>query len=506
MGYKVIVILIVSVSVSVSLGMPCVQAAEPTEALTIRLVHPEQQLERLIALFKGARVPHPAAALAAWKRARREFKGLAKASEAAIAALNPGMIRELRNFDGGQVGLGIDPVHGRLRWYVVAPRDDGALAAFTTAMALTDGGTDAPYRDVPVDRLGRPGAPLSLRVPGKLAIAGAREDLPSALQAVDLLDQAKNADDGESGWIVKFNPEALPLVGSDLSRQIIEAIRASGWRTLEGKTGIEGETVEVAMTGEAKVALKGPIIEANWLDWIPASEIIAAGVFSIDASPEAWDARFAWADRVERAAPANATLAPLRTRLTLLSFGTGIQPEVDLFPQVRGLTAFATADQNGELAAIVLALHVADAQIAERLATRFVPRLASALGKAKLEPRPEGGLVLGEIWNQPIVMVQRDATLLFGWGQAALKASLSAKDNPTQSAGTSVRAFWGSLPSHRLGAVWPGRLGNPLLADAPPVAWVGRNETNLTHDVVSWSGLRGIVTRFLERVPLERFQ
>lgn len=500
MGYKAIVILIVSVSI----GAARVQGAEPTEALTIRLVHPDRQLERLIALFKGARAPHPAAALAAWKRATRDLQGFAKASEAAIAALNPGMIRELRNFDGGQIGLGLDPENGNLRWYVVAPRDDGALSALTTAMALTDGGPDTPYLDMQVDRLGRPGAPLSLRIPGKLALAGSRDDLPSALDAAGALKNLELSENA-SGWIVKFNPEALPLAGSTTGRRLVEAVRASGWRSLEGRAGIEGETVEVAMTGELKTTLGGPIIEPTWLDWIPASEVIAAGAFSIDASPQAWDARFAWADRVERAAPGNDSLAPLRTRLTLLSLGTGVQPEVDLFPQVRGLTAFATSNQKGEIAAIVAALHVADAQVAERLATRFVPRLASAIGQAKLEPRAEGGLILGEVWNQPIVMVQRGSTLLFGWGESPLAASLSAKDDPARSAGATVRAFWGSLPSHRLGAVWPGQLGNPLLADAPPVAWVGRNETKATQDVVRWTGLRGVVQRFLERVPLESF-
>ncbi len=96
MGYKVIVILLSRQRqhLSFSLGMTCVQAAEPTETLTIRLVHPEQQLERLIALFKGTRSPP---GRGAWRPRQREprLQGLAKASEAAIAALNPGMIREL---------------------------------------------------------------------------------------------------------------------------------------------------------------------------------------------------------------------------------------------------------------------------------------------------------------------------------------------------------------------------------------------------------------------------
>ncbi|SIO66640.1 hypothetical protein SAMN05444166_8162 [Singulisphaera sp. GP187] len=502
MAYKAIVILIMSASLSV--GASLTQAAEPTEVLTIRLVHPDRELQRLLALFKGARVPHPAAALAAWKRATRDFQGFAKASEAAIAALNPGMIREFRRFDGAQIGLGLDPEAGHLRWYVVAPKDDGALAALTTAMTLTDGGPDSPYLDMRVDRLGRPGAPLALRIPGKVAIAGSRADLPSALAAVNVIRDAEPSETA-SGWVVNFNPEALPLAGSATGRRILEAIRASGWRSLEGRAGIEGEAVEVAMTGELTIPLGNSIIEPSWLDWIPASEVMAASVFSIDSSPQAWDARFAWADRVERAAPGNESVAPLRTRLNLLSFGTGVKPEVDLFPQVRGVTAFATSGPNGDVAAIVLAVHVADAQIAERLATQFVPRVVSVATGSKLAPRDEEGQLLGMVLDQPIVLAQRGSTLLFGWGKPALAASLSAKDDPARSAGTTVRAFWGTLPSHRVGAVWPGRLGNPLLADAPPVAWVGRNETKVTRDVVRWDGLRSVVKQFLERVPLETF-
>src|SRR5262249_4147516 len=62
-------------------GLP--RGGEPTEALTIRLVRPDQQLERLIGLFRGTRAPHPAAALSAWKRAAAAAnpRGLGKSWE-----------------------------------------------------------------------------------------------------------------------------------------------------------------------------------------------------------------------------------------------------------------------------------------------------------------------------------------------------------------------------------------------------------------------------------------
>jgi hypothetical protein len=480
--------------------------AEPTDALTIRLVRPDRQLERLIMLFEGSRAPHPAAALAAWKRATRDPKGLGKSLEAAIAALNPGMVRELRNFDAAKIGLGLDPGDGHARWYVVAPNDDGALAALTTAMTLTDGGSDSPYLRIEVDRLGRPGSPLSLRLPGVLALAGSRADLPSALDAARAEAPEPPAPAGVSGSRVRLDPDALPVAGPVSRRRLAEAIRASGLRSLEGNIGIDGETAELAMTGEFEAAFGGSTLEPARLDWVPSTGLIAAGVFSLDPSPPAWDALFSWADRVERADPANAQLAPLRTRLNLLSIAAGVRPEVDLFPQVRGVTAFVTAGQEGDVETIVVALHVADAPAAGRLANHFVPRVASSFLKgSKPEDQADGIRRLGEVLNRPIVAAQRGSTLLIGWGKTALVASLAAKSDPDRSLGTTLRALGGSTPPHRLGAVWPGRLDSPLLAGAPPVVWIGRNESQgkATRDVVRWAELRGVVRRFLERVPLE---
>src|SRR4051794_10543398 len=82
-------------------------------AVTIRVERPDEQLSRLLGLFEGARAPHPAATLAAWRHAGGARIG--KAAEAAIAALNPEMVPELRNLDGAGVVLDFGP-DGRLHW------------------------------------------------------------------------------------------------------------------------------------------------------------------------------------------------------------------------------------------------------------------------------------------------------------------------------------------------------------------------------------------------------
>ncbi|MBV8677783.1 MAG: hypothetical protein JO355_11535, partial [Planctomycetaceae bacterium] len=45
------------------IGAGLARGAEPSEAVTIRPIRPDRQLERLIALFRGARSSDPASAL-----------------------------------------------------------------------------------------------------------------------------------------------------------------------------------------------------------------------------------------------------------------------------------------------------------------------------------------------------------------------------------------------------------------------------------------------------------
>ncbi len=154
------------------------RGSDAPPALTVRLVRPDLQGERLLALFQGSRSPHPASALAAWKRATRG--NLGKAREALIALLNPAMVPELKALDEATLVLRFDPGAGHARWHAIVPHDDGTVSALATALVLTDG-TSAPALGITsVDRLGPPGAPLIARAPGVLALAGSREDLEGA--------------------------------------------------------------------------------------------------------------------------------------------------------------------------------------------------------------------------------------------------------------------------------------------------------------------------------------
>src|SRR4051812_46792802 len=86
-----------------------VEGAEPPPkpALTLTLVRPDREAERVIALFRGSRAADPSQALAAWERASREPGRLGKPLEAVVAAINPRMAAELRTLDGATIAIGL---------------------------------------------------------------------------------------------------------------------------------------------------------------------------------------------------------------------------------------------------------------------------------------------------------------------------------------------------------------------------------------------------------------
>jgi hypothetical protein len=491
-------------------------AAEPApaETLTIRLVRPDRQLEALLGLFDGARAPHPAAALAAWKRATHGGRGLGKPLEAAIAALNPAMVRELCGLDGTSLGLGLDPADGHLRWYAVLPDAEGGVAAWTTALCLTDGGADRPLGSIAVDRLGPPGSPLAARLPqGLVALAGTRSDLAHAVRQAP--QRAAAPPSIASGSLFRLDPAALPPPGPDVGpvgrRRLVEALRGSRLRELSGTLALEGETAELDLTGRLDIPSAAGPVDPAWLDWIPADRTAAAVAIALDPTPAAWDRAFAWADRVERADSKQAKAAPLRTRLNLIAAAARVRPELEVWPHLRGLSACVLTDPEGRVAGALVALHADDPPAANRLAAA-VSRLAAAFLKDRAQDEetkrstPPGGVDrLSWLSGRPVEAVCRGSTVLVGWGEGVVASALAAREDPERSAGRTIRAAWegeNSAPG-RAGALWPGRLGSPLLAGASPLTWVGRNDRETTRDLVRATGLRGTVRRFLERLPMD---
>lgn len=479
-------------------------------ALIVRFVRPDQQLDRFLALFEGAAVSHPAAALAAWRQATGDPDILSKGWQAAIAAQNPEMVRELRTLDDATLALGFD-VRGWLRWNLAVPHDDGTLAALAPALALTDGASEPPLGEAAVDRLGPPGSPLLARRDENVIVAGNRDGLADGLARLnDVADPPEIA----TGWLVRLDPEALAIASAPDARRIGAALIGLGVRDARAEVALEGDSFTATIATRLDPSACGnAMIDPSWLNAIPAKGVSAAFALAIDPAPETWDRLFAAADRVEKSDPTRADAVPLRARLNLLANAVGVRPEVEIWPQLRGISGFVTAEASGRLDGVLIALHATDEATATRWADRLLPRLARRIGA---EPA-EGAGSLGAIAGRPLLWERRGATVRIGWGEAVLARSREALANPDRSAGPGLRANWGDRPIGRFGAVWPGRpllprwrppTGSPLanaLVEAPPILWWGEpaGPDSKARDVIRWDGLRGTVHRLLDQLPLE---
>jgi hypothetical protein len=132
--------------------------------------------------------------------------------------------------------------------------------------------------------------------------------------------------------------------------------------------------------------------------------------------------------------------------------------------------------------------------------------VVAALSRTKGIPEAGPAVVirpLGRFGDRPWAVVVRGETVLVGWGEHVLAACLEARANPSRSTGVAIRAGWGTAPPRATGAFWPGRLPSLALADAPPVLWQRRHEGANIRDDLRWSDLRGVVRRFLDRLPSE---
>lgn len=506
------------------------EASRP--ALTIRAVQPDTQLARLLALFEGERVRHPAEALAAWRRATGGHDGISKAAQATLAVLNPEMVRELRLLRDAEFRLGFGATRADRPWWgATMPGDDGSFAAMGAALALTDGAAMPPVEGLEVDRLGPPGTPLMARDESNgVALASDPKRLDEAVAR--LRDPGRPEIDGVEGldgWVARLDVSALG-VGADgpedlARRRVAEGLAGLGCRAIEADAALHGEVLEIRVSG---MYPDGPPVDApldpSWLDWVPADRVAGALAFATDEAGAAWNAAFAAADRVDRADPARAEAAPLRARLGLLALAAGIRPEADLWPLMRGATACVLADEAGELDGALLVLHARDDASARRIARRVIRPLAARLGAEDFaawiddESTTSAYDAAGSAFGRPLELTIRGRSVVVAWGVGVMAMSLEARAFPGRSAGSALREAWPALETvpQRAGALWPGRVQLAGLApdlagsafeealdDSSPILWWGMAKAAATLDHVRIDGLQGIVHRTLERLPLE---
>jgi len=425
--------------------------------LTVRLVHPEQQAAEIMRLFEGARAPHPAAALAAWKRSTHDPGSLGKPAEALIAAFNPEMAREWRVLGDAELRVDLNAVDGRPRWHAVAPRDDGTIAAAITALRLTDGAREAPLevdargaamerlsiqnpklniQNLDVERLGPPGAVVAARAGDTLILGSSRSELVRGFHTV--LSNERNSSrpaarekpgepvigydpSRDPGVVFELDPGRLAATGSGplALRRTGELLRGLACRRLLGHVALERDCIVLSVTTSLdrgklfrSIGEKPAAVDPGWLKWIPSAGVMAVVSIALEPGPAFWDWAFALADRVDRTDPTHAELAPLRTRANLLAAAARIRPEADLWPHLRGVTACLLSDGKhpGKPIGGLLVLHVDAEDAATKVASEILPRLATRfVGKKPVDapapapPKPQSGLAPGGAGAQDFV-------------------------------------------------------------------------------------------------------
>jgi hypothetical protein len=415
--------------------------AEPPDdpaTLTVRLVHPDQQAAEVVRIFEGAAAPHPAAALAAWKRSTRNPAILGKPLDALIAAFNPEMAREWRVLDQAELRVDLNQADGRPRWHALVPHDDGTIAAAITALRLTDGAGEPPLevdtasdgtkrlaiqnpkskiQNLEVERLGPPGATLSTRAGDILILGSSRDELLRGLRTIfphesgGLLPVPTEMPGGlpasgrdrsrNPGVIFELDPGRLAAAGTGPLALVRtgELLRGLTCRRLHGHVAFEGDCAALWITTSLdtaklfqSIAEKPAAVDPAWLKWVPSTGVMAVVSIALEPGAGFWDWTFALADRLDRADPARSKLAPLRTRANLLAAAARVRPEADLWPHLKGVTACLLADakQPGRPAGGLLVLHVDSEDAANQLASELVPRLATRfVGKTPVKlPAP----------------------------------------------------------------------------------------------------------------------
>ena len=501
------------------------EAPAAGDALVVRLVHPDRQALEMLKSFAGARVAHPAAALAAWKRSARDPNLLGKTVEAVVTMFNPEMAAEWRVLHEAEVRIDVGATDGTAHWYAIVPGDDGTVSAAVTAMRMTDGTTEKPVRlagkEIAVERLGPAGAMVSARIEDGLIIGSSRDDLVRGLESLGAKSPPAPADAAryevrrtstfpglenkvDSGLVFELDPGRLiGGVGTTTYRRTVALLQGLGSRRINGILAVNDDTLALDVT--TLLSRGGPssplpagsaVVDRGWLTWVPAKGAMGAVSIAFEPGAAFWDRAFALADRIERADPSHGEVAPLRTRLNLLATAAGARPEVDLWPHLQGLTVSVMAEPNqpGRPGGALVILHTDAEASAGRLATDLLPRLSALLTGKKWTgtkpggdppPKTESGKPAGRaperhasqlatVGGRSLLVYRRGRDVVIAWGEDALTASIEAAARPDRSIAP-LCADWvrqKRSPPQRLGVIWPARCWPPIRGvDTTTPAW-----------------------------------
>ena len=485
-------------------------AANDSFTIRVQFVHPEQQLREVLNLFEGTKAKHPAALLAAWRRATHNPDVLDKVTQAAIASLNPDMLREWSLLHHA-LGFWDSPQH----WCAAIPNDDGTFAAFATALALTDGAEEAPLAPIQarVDRLGKQGAPLLAQHQNQVVVASSRAELLTGFRQLATPRAAPAENPAASGVHLQIKPGRLRPDSAPWLERLTKTLSALEIDAAELQASIQNGRVQLVIDSPTQIEADHPIDPA-WLAIIPNN---AAGAFSLsrDSRGQLLTALRKVFESLARN-PENPPPSPLKPCLESILIKDGqILWDSARWDALRGSTGFVVTNHQAEFTAGALVLHMADPQAA----SDFAPRIARVArqfiaGKPQNGPIPtprDTPLDLGEFDSRPVRMFAKDAHILISWGDLdsrQLAARLTSPPDDWRNALPSTALEPGA---QSLFLAWPGRLPIPglprdgilarALAESPPVVARGGVQQGHWSERITWDGARGFVQKLTEILP-----
>ncbi len=294
-----------------------------------------------------------------------------------------------------------------------------------------------------------------------------------------------------TGYQARIDFPTLSAGSSLIARRWGDTAQALGLRNLNLQVGLQNDSLLLESRGlltDPDPAAPGRV-EPAWVDDLPP-DASAAVFFALSASGATVDRLFSALDQAVLPEEGEPRPAPARVRLNLLANLAGVRPEVDLWPHLRGLSAFVRMGEDGRPDRSVLVLHTNSEDSARTLADRVVPRLLKSSGQS--------------------ANVQRDGlSVLIASDHDSVAWVVEARHLAEHPAADLLRPAWADRPVSRCGALWPGRwpgwIDEPTIASAlhsaPPIVWWGRREGSQEVDRLRWPDLKPTVARWVSAVP-----
>ena len=290
----------------------------------------------VLKLFAGARVAHPAAALAAWKRSARDPHQLGKPLEAVIAIFNPEMAARMEGVARRRAShrSRSEPMEGPLVCHRATRRRDligGGHGDEDDRRRRRRIQSHSQGKEVAVERLGPAGAMVSARIGDTLILGSSRDELRTRASPCRRRNRHPCRLTRPGPRPGELRPSPTSKTGSipawSLSWIPVDSMRARGrrqtggpwpccrgWarRRINGNLALNDDNL-LALDVTTLLTRAGPssplpaagpaVVDRAWLTWVPARD--AMGVVSMAFEPGAafWDSAFALADRIERADP-----------------------------------------------------------------------------------------------------------------------------------------------------------------------------------------------------------